>query len=32
MARLQMRMRWATRIAMLLLVTAVACMAIGRYV
>jgi uncharacterized membrane protein len=32
MARLQTRMRWATRAAMLLLVTAVACMAIGRYV
>lgn len=32
MARLQTRMRWASRIAMTLLVTAVACMAIGRYV
>lgn len=32
MARLQTRMRWASRVAMLLLVTAVACMAIGRYV
>jgi uncharacterized membrane protein len=32
MARLRTRTRWASRIAMLLLVTAVACMAIGRYV
>jgi hypothetical protein len=32
MARLQTRARWASRIAMLLLVPAVACMAIGRYV
>lgn len=32
MARLQARMRWASRIAMALLVIAVACMAIGRYV
>ena len=32
MARLQARMRWASRIAMLLLVIAVACMAVGRYV
>lgn len=32
MARLQTRARWASRIAMLLLVAAVACMAIGRYV
>jgi hypothetical protein len=32
MARLQTRMRWASRIAMVLLVTAVACMAVGRYV
>ena len=32
MKRLRTRMRWASRIAMVLLVTAVACMAIGRYV
>lgn len=32
MSRLQTRMRWASRVAMLLLVTAVACMAVGRYV
>lgn len=31
-ARLQRRMRWASRIAMLLLVTAIVCMSIGRYV
>lgn len=32
MTRLQARVRWATRIAMALMVTAVACMAVGRYV